>query len=169
MIGNLVERLGSLALGVSEANIQLPAFGPFEWNVLYAVLGSAFVALLYGAFNVWKVMKQSPGVKALTDVATAIEEGAMAYLRQQIKIMAIFIALIFIGLFCMYFFGTFKATEGVSSFLGMEFATRNFLSWGIAIAFVAGVACSYGAGFVGMKLAVKGNVRTANAALTSFS
>src|SRR5581483_6040516 len=42
------------------------------------------------------------------------------------------------------------------------------LAVGIAIAFLMGVSASYGAGFVGMKLAVKGNVRSANAALTSF-
>ncbi len=45
---------------------------------------------------------------------------------------------------------------------------RLDLSLGIAIAFVLGVSASYGAGFVGMWLAVKGNVRSANAALTSF-
>ena len=173
MIGTLAAKLGSLALGVSESAIQLPAFGPFEWSVLYWVLAAAGVAILYGAFNVIKVMKQDPGVKALTDVATAIEEGAMAYLKQQMKIMVVFIGLIFVGLLCMYYFKTNAAVEGnvtvnllVATF---EATNRAFLSWGIALAFVAGVACSYGAGFVGMKLAVKGNVRTANAALTSFS
>ena len=45
---------------------------------------------------------------------------------------------------------------------------RPDLPLGIAVAFLMGVSASYGAGFVGMWLAVKGNVRSANAALTSF-
>src|SRR5215467_13333818 len=76
----------------------------------------------------------------------------MAYLRRQVGTMIFFVAIIFVALFLMY--------RSVYHDL--------WLSLGIAVAFLMGVSASYGAGFVGMWLAVKGNVRSANAALTSF-
>ena len=158
MVGSLVTKLGQIAMGVSEANLKLPAFGDGENFVLKLVFWSAIIALVYGAILVVKVLRQPAGPKALTDVADAIEQGSMAYLYQQSKIMSVFVLSVFIILLGMYYYGTFK-----------DDPKRIELSWGIALAFVAGVLCSYGAGFVGMKLAVKGNVRTANAALTSFS
>src|SRR6185503_12945211 len=86
-------------------------------------------------------------------VALAIEEGAMAYLRRQIKVMIWFIIVIALGLFFMYR-SLYQGNTG--------------MAWGVAAAFLAGVLASYGAGYVGMWLAVKGNVRTAAAALQSF-
>jgi len=160
MVGSLVTKLGQMAMSVSEANLVLPVFGNDENFVLKLVFWSAVIAIFYGAYLAIKVWRMDPGPKAMTDVAAAIEEGSMAYLRQQMKIMIWFIAIVTVGLYLMYYYGTFKA---------LEEAERFKFSAGIALAFVAGVACSYGAGFVGMKLAVKGNVRTANAALTSFS
>src|SRR3989339_563761 len=158
MIGSIVSQLGQLVMSASEASLVLPEFGPHENRVLFYVFCAALIALLYGVILVVKVMRQPAGPKALTDVAAAIEEGSMAYLKQQSKIMSGFVLVVFITLLSMYYYGTFK-----------DDPKRIELSWGIALAFVAGVLCSYGAGFVGMKLAVKGNVRTANAALTSFS
>src|SRR5215467_8535941 len=76
----------------------------------------------------------------------------MAYLRRQVGTMIFFVAIIFVALFLMY--------RSVYHDL--------WLSLGIAVAFLMGVSASYGAGFVGMWLAVKGNIRSANAALTSF-
>ncbi|MCX5776170.1 MAG: sodium/proton-translocating pyrophosphatase, partial [Candidatus Firestonebacteria bacterium] len=160
MVGSLVTKLGQIAMSVSEANLELPKFGVFENFVLELVFWSAVIAIIYGAYLAVKVWRMDPGPKALTDVAKAIEEGSMAYLKQQMKIMIWFIGAVTLGLYFMYYYGTFK---------DLADAERFKFSAGIALAFVAGVACSYGAGFVGMKLAVKGNVRTANAALTSFS
>src|SRR3989339_159694 len=158
MIGSIVSQLGQLVMSASEASLVLPEFGPHENRVLFYVFCAALIALLYGVILVVKVMRQPAGPKALTDVADAIEQGSMAYLKQQSKIMGIFVLIVFVTLLSMYYYGTFR-----------DDPKRMELSWGIAVAFVAGVICSYGAGFVGMKLAVKGNVRTANAALTSFS
>ncbi|OGF47403.1 MAG: pyrophosphatase, partial [Candidatus Firestonebacteria bacterium RIFOXYA2_FULL_40_8] len=158
MIGSIVSNLGQLVMSASEANLVLPPFGSYENKVLLVVFWSAIIALIYGVILVFKVMAQPAGPKALTDVSDAIEQGSMAYLKQQSKIMSVFVLIVFLTLLSMYYYGTFR-----------EDPKRMELSWGIALAFVAGVLCSYGAGFVGMKLAVKGNVRTANAALTSFS
>jgi K(+)-stimulated pyrophosphate-energized sodium pump len=137
---------------MSEASIVLPTFGPQEWKILWFVLISAFIALGYGAYLARRTIREDPGSQAMQDVATAIEEGALAYLARQVKTMIWFVIAITIGLFFMY----------RSIYEGM------LLPLGVSLAFFMGVAASYGAGYVGMGLAVKGNVRTAAAALKSF-
>jgi len=88
----------------------------------------------------------------MQEVASAIEVGAMAYLKRQFKTMIWFVIAITVGLYFLYK-PVFPGTT---------------LPIGVAIAFVMGVMASYGAGYVGMWLAVKGNVRTAAAALKGF-
>lgn len=141
---------------MSESQIVLPALGPAEWRILWLVLGSAFVAILYGLFLCCKVLKADPGTVKMQEVAKAIEEGAMAYLGQQFRMMLMFVAVMTIALFVMYR----KIYAGVPEL--------KWIPFGISAAFLMGVLASYGAGFVGMWLAVKGNVRSANAALKSF-
>ena len=137
---------------MSEASIVLPTFGPQEWKILWFVLVSAFIALGYGVYLARKTIAEDPGSQAMQEVALAIEEGAFAYLARQVKTMIWFVIAITIGLFFMY--------RGI--YEGM------LLPLGVSLAFFMGVAASYGAGYVGMWLAVKGNVRTAAAALHSF-
>jgi len=137
---------------MSEASIVLPNLTNAQMLILWGVLISALVALGYGLVLVRIVMAANPGPKSMTDVAQAIEEGAMAYLKRQVKTMIWFVIAIATALFLMY--------------------RHQYAGWklpiGISVAFLMGVSASYGAGFVGMWLAVKGNVRSANAALTSF-
>ncbi len=139
---------------MSEASIALPILTDAQRMILWGVLLSAVIALLYGLHLVRAVLAADPGPKSMTDVASAIEEGAMAYLRRQIRTMRWFVLIVFVGLFMMY----------RHSYAGQGL----YLPIGVAVAFLMGVTASYGAGFVGMWLAVKGNVRSANAALTSF-
>lgn len=138
---------------MSEANIVLPALRPLETNLLWFVLGSAVIALLYGIFMAWKVLRAPQGSKEMVDVSRAIQEGSAAYLARQFKVMGIFIALITVGLYFMYV---------------PVYPDKPVLALGIAVAFLLGACASAGAGFVGMSLAVRANVRVANAALTSF-
>jgi K(+)-stimulated pyrophosphate-energized sodium pump len=138
---------------MSEAKIVLPPLTSFQEIILWAVLGSAVIALLYGLLLVRTVLAADPGPKSMTDVADAVYEGSMAYLRRQVKTMIFFVVIIAVALFLMY---------------RSLYPGRPVLSIGIALAFIMGVSASYCAGFVGMWLAVKGNVRSANAALTSF-
>ncbi len=137
---------------MSESSIVLPALTSGQVMILWLILLSAVIGLGYGLLLVRTVMAANPGPKSMTDVAEAIEEGAMAYLRRQVSTMIFFVVAIFIALFLMY---------------RHEYHDLR-LSLGISIAFLMGVSASYTAGFVGMWLAVKGNVRSANAALTSF-
>jgi K(+)-stimulated pyrophosphate-energized sodium pump len=137
---------------MSEANIVLPTLTSGEVTILWLVLASAVVALGYGLILIRTVLAADPGPKSMTDVSDAVEQGAMAYLFRQIRTMIWFVIAIFIVLFLMYR----NVYHGLT------------LPLGIAVAFMLGVSASYGAGYVGMWLAVKGNVRSANAALTSF-
>ena len=138
---------------MSESSIILPALGSTELILLWSVLACAFIALLYGWYIVRRVIKEDPGSEKMVEVGKAIEVGAMAYLRRQFNTMIWFVIIITVGLFLLYR----QAPQYTFS-----------LSVGIALAFFMGVMASYGAGYVGMWLAVKGNVRSANAALTSF-
>ncbi|MCX8028437.1 MAG: sodium-translocating pyrophosphatase [Brevinematales bacterium] len=137
-----------------EGKITLPQFGPVEWGILFFVLASSIVALVYGLFLVRYVIRVNVDDKKMLEVSSAIEEGAMAYLRRQFNTMIWFIIGLMIVLFFVY----------------STVYTDIRLPLGIAIAFLMGVFASYGAGFVGMWLSVKANVRTAYTALTkSFS
>jgi len=137
---------------MSEANIALPALSNGQVMILWLIFISAFVGLGYGLVLVRTVMKADPGPKSMTDVADAIQTGAMAYMRRQVSTMIFFVIVIFFALFFMY----------------RHVYHDLWLSLGISVAFLMGVSASYFSGFVGMWLAVKGNVRSANAALTSF-
>ncbi|MBI3721808.1 MAG: sodium/proton-translocating pyrophosphatase, partial [Fimbriimonas ginsengisoli] len=126
-----------------EGDVQLKFTGS-DMNYLYASLGFGAVAILFGLWVRQSVIAVSPGSAKMQEVGQAIREGALAYLRQQVQTMSVFVILLAIGLVFM-----FPATPA------------------IAITFVAGVACSYIAGYAGMLMAVDANMRTANAALTS--
>ena len=140
----------TLAWG-AEAEVELPPFSSSDWLLIYLVLASAFVALIYGGYLARKTTRHDPGSAAMQEVSAAIQQGAMAYLGQQFRLMIWFIVIIAIALFVIY-----RGVMGAG------------LAGGIAIAFLMGVFASYGAGYVGMGLAVRGNCRVAHAALTSF-
>ncbi len=137
---------------MSESGITLPSFGGLESLLLWLVLATAAVALAYGAWLGARVLRRSPGTAAMQEVAAAIQEGASAYLNRQFRTMSLFIALITVALFVLY----------------RPIYANPALAAGIAVAFLMGCLASYGAGYVGMHLAVRGNVRTAYAATRSF-
>ncbi|MDD5088045.1 MAG: sodium-translocating pyrophosphatase, partial [bacterium] len=145
--------------GGGEA-IQLP-FGEAAWIPLFIVLGGALVALAFGAYWWQKTMRSDPGSERMRGVAGAVQEGALAYLARQVQTMAPVVVILGIGLFFLYKnqYSFMEASEpGISTILGL----------GVSVAFLLGVTASYLAGYVGMGVAVRGNVRVANAALSSF-
>lgn len=146
---------------MSEAQIVLPELGNLEKNLLWLVLASALLSIAYGLYVAWKVSKADSGSKAMQDVAAAIEEGAMAYLGRQFKTMIIFVILITIGLYFLY-------SPHYKELFPDNLAYANLLSIGVSIAFLMGVFASYLAGYVGMRVAIKANVKVASAALSSF-
>lgn len=138
---------------MSESSIVLPVLGALEIKLLWFVMASSVIALLYGAYMAWRVLRLPQGSKEMIAVAKAIQEGSSAYMARQFKVMGIFIVLITIGLYFMY---------------RPIFPNDPYLPIGVAVAFLMGALASAGAGYVGMNLAVRANVRVANAAITSF-
>ncbi len=107
------------------------------------------LALLFVVFkNVW-VTKQEQGDEKMTRIAKNIAEGAMSFLKAEYKVLAIFVVAVAV---LLYFKG---ASEAGSN--GM-----------VAVSFMVGAVCSALAGFIGMKVATKANVRTTQAARTSL-
>ena len=103
----------------------------------------AVVALLFAFYKIAFVSKQDAGTERMKEIAAAINDGAKAFLFAEYKILAIFVVVLFIA-----------------SGLGLG-------SWITALCFLFGALFSILAGYIGMNVATKANVRTANAARTS--
>jgi K(+)-stimulated pyrophosphate-energized sodium pump len=137
---------------MSESGITLPAFGGVESTLLWLVFAAGLCALAYGWWLIRGVLRRSPGPASMQEVAAAIQEGAHAYLGRQFRTMSAFILAITVALYALY----------------RPIYSNPVLAVGVALAFLFGCLASYGAGYVGMNLAVRGNVRTAFAATRSF-
>jgi K(+)-stimulated pyrophosphate-energized sodium pump len=103
-------------------------------------------------YTFWKsawVARQDPGTPRMQRIAEAIHEGAMAFLKAEYKVLAIFVVSVAVLLVVA----------------GMNSANSHPM---VALSFVIGAGCSSLAGFIGMKVATKANVRTTNAARESL-
>lgn len=143
--------------------ITLPDFDQLDimWPSVLIVFVCAVIGLLFGAKWFVAINKEDPGSKGMVSVSKAVEEGAMAYLKKQISTMIWFVIVIFFGLIFLY--------KGMDDFQAKDRLFNAIPIYvGVGIAFVLGVAASYLAGFIGMMMAVRANVRVANAALHSF-
>src|SRR5687767_6567678 len=140
----------------SEGGYQAFELGGSEWFWLVFSAGTALLAIGVGFYLMRGVLAADQGTPTMIEIATAIQEGAMAYLRRQFRT----IGLILIPLVVVVFF----TATAVKKPDGTEALT--FFESGIfrTLAFVAGCFMSGLTGFIGMGLAVRGNVRTAAAA-----
>ena len=121
----------------------MEALVPFLWA--FGILG-----LIYVFFkNAW-VTKQEVGNEKMARIAKNIADGAMSFLKAEYKILSIFVVAVAILLL-------FKGQN--------EDGSNGF----VAVSFIVGAICSALAGFIGMRVATKANVRTTNAARTSLA
>jgi K(+)-stimulated pyrophosphate-energized sodium pump len=118
--------------------------------LFYAVPAMGLIGLLYTLVKFNWVSKQDAGNDRMKEISNYIAVGAMAFLKAEYKILTYFV--IIAGLL-----------------LGVMGASNANSHWTIALAFVLGAIFSAVAGFIGMRIATKANVRTAHAARTSLS
>lgn len=119
-------------------------------EILYVIPLFGVVALLYTMVKASWVSKQDAGNERMTEISRYIAEGAMAFLKAEYKILIYFVIIAALLL----------------AYLGYTNPNSHPL---IAGAFVVGAIFSALAGFIGMRIATKANVRTAQAARTSLS
>ncbi|KKR61345.1 sodium-translocating pyrophosphatase [Candidatus Nomurabacteria bacterium RIFCSPHIGHO2_01_FULL_39_220] len=108
--------------------------------LLFAI-ASSVVAILYGLFLAKSILNKSPGNARMQEIAKAIQEGASAYLNKQYKIISMIAAVLF---------------------LIIGFIPK--LGWTMALGFLVGAVFSALAGYIGMNVSVRANVRTTEAA-----
>ncbi len=116
-------------------------------TVLILAFAGALAAILYGVVLIVYIMRQSAGTERMQSIAQAIQEGASAYLNRQyttIGIIGVIVAIL-LAIFIQ------PSTRGDSGHLLT------------AVLFIAGAVCSAAAGYIGMNVAVRANVRTAQA------
>ncbi len=113
-------------------------------TVLYLIIACGALSIIYGAWTTREVLAASPGSKKMQEIAAAIQEGAKAYLGRQYSTIA---------------------AVGVAIFLLIAF----LLGWPQAIGFAVGAILSGAAGYIGMNVSVRANVRTAQAATESLA
>ncbi len=107
--------------------------------MMWLILGSALLAIAYGAVLIQMVMKLGAGNEKMQDIAKAIQEGAQAYLNRQYKTVSVVAAILFVVI-------------GAG------------LNWPTAVAFLIGATLSALTGYIGMYVSVRANVRTTEAA-----
>jgi len=140
----------------SEGGYQEFTLGSGEWTILIGAALTAVVAILVGLRLAGETLKADQGTPEMQRIAGAIQEGAMAYLRRQFRT----IGLILIPLVPIVFLTSVEVVRPDGS-AALSFASSGLFRTG---AFLLGCVMSAVTGFIGMSLAVRGNVRTAAAA-----
>ncbi|HEU4551533.1 MAG TPA: sodium-translocating pyrophosphatase [Chitinophaga sp.] len=119
-------------------------------SIVYLVPCFGLIALLFTAVRSAWVVRQDAGNERMAEIAKHIAEGAMAFLKAEYKILTYFVII-------------------AALLLGYMGASHENSDWTIALAFIMGAVFSATAGFIGMRIATKANVRTAQAARSSLA
>ena len=118
--------------------------------LIYLIPAAGVLALLFAAFKASWVKNQDPGDEKMVAIAGHIQEGAMAFLKREYSVLAIFVIV-------------------VAVLLAFGNASLDTSHWLIGVSFTLGAVASGLAGFIGMKIATLANVRTTNAARNSLN
>ena len=125
---------------------------------IIVALAAGGAALLFAALTAFNVLRADPGNQRMRAIGDSIREGAGTFLRREYLVLAPFVIIVAAGLWVLIDWWTLNDSDGGG--------------WGIftlvpktAIAYLAGTICSATAGFIGMSVAVRANVRTAAAAM----
>jgi K(+)-stimulated pyrophosphate-energized sodium pump len=148
--------MGNVILAAGEAGYQTFQLSSTEWLWLFFSIGAALLALLTGVFLMRGVLDADQGTPKMIEIAKAIQEGAMAYLRRQFKTILVILIPVAAAVFL-----TSTSVAKPDGTDALSFAQSGAYR---TLAFIAGAFLSGLTGFIGMSLAVRGNVRTAAAA-----
>jgi K(+)-stimulated pyrophosphate-energized sodium pump len=140
----------------AEGGYQAFKLGGAEWFWLVFTAVTAVLALGVGYSLMTGVLKADQGTPKMREIAGSIQEGAMAFLRRQFRTIAVIV----VPLAILVFLSSTKVVREDGS-VAMPFAASGIFR---TLAFLAGCLMSGLTGFIGMSLAVRGNVRTAAAA-----
>jgi len=113
-------------------------------HILWLIVLCGVLAIVFAIWATYSVLQADPGSARMQEIAAAVREGAQAYLRRQYSTIAI---------------------VGVVIFLIVGY----FLGWLVGVGFAVGAILSGSAGFIGMNISVRANVRTAQAAIGSLA
>src|SRR6201988_75585 len=113
-------------------------------TTLWLIVLCGVLAIVYAAWATYSVMSADAGSERMQEIAAAVREGAQAYLKRQDPTIA---------------------AVGIVIF----FIVAYFLGWLVAVGFAVGAILSGAAGFIGMNVSVRANVRTAQAAIGSLA
>ncbi|HHW97997.1 MAG TPA: sodium-translocating pyrophosphatase, partial [Firmicutes bacterium] len=108
-------------------------------NLLWLAPVAGVLALVFALFKAAWIGRQDAGTKRMREIADAIHEGAMAFLKREYSVLVLFVLVLLVLLAWLIDIGT-------------------------AVSFLAGAIASVLAGYIGMSVATRANVRTANAA-----
>lgn len=113
-------------------------------NLIYSSLSAGIISLIFAGFLTGKITGAEPGNERMMEIAKYIQEGAMAFLKREYSALAGFVIVVF-------------------ALIGF------FIDWPTAICFISGSIASAIAGFIGMVVSTRANVKTAQAATTSLN
>jgi len=113
-------------------------------TALWLIVLCGVLAVVYAVWAIQSVLASDPGSARMQEIAAAVREGAQAYLKRQYTTIAM---------------------VGIVIFLILAY----FLGWSVAFGFLIGAVLSGAAGFIGMNVSVRANVRTAQAAIRSLA
>ena len=128
--------------------------------VLPLVLLISVLSLVVAAFLARHVLSADTGKPEMRVISDAIREGAEAFLRRQYRTIALLAVVAAAMIFAFYF-----VNRDVKNIAEMGAGT----AWRITLSFVTGALCSAIAGYIGMFVSIRANIRTASAAMTSLN
>ena len=144
---------------IAEGGYQVFELKGGEWAILFLSAAAAVLAIIVGLFLAKLVLAADEGSPKMKEIAKAIQEGALAYLKRQFKTIAI----ILIPLAAIVFVTSTAINKPDDGGVALSFVQSGMFR---TLAFILGCAASGFTGYIGMTLATRGNVRTAAAALT---
>ncbi len=137
--------------------LLIPLYGVFaedrggnQVDMMWITWVGSIAALLFALYQAISVLKKDPGTAAMQEISKAVQEGAMAYLKQQYSV----VGMVFVGLFVL---------------LGVLAYAFRLISPFVPFAFITGGFFSGLSGFIGMSIATRANCRTAAAVKTSLN